>query len=258
KQKQVVENFIKKIKTISEKNLEELEKEGAFTGSYATNPLTNEKIPVYTGNFVLAEYGSGMVMAVPAHDQRDFEFAKKYKIPIKVVIQPKDYELDPNKIQRAYTDDGKLVNSNQFNNMNNKEAIQEITKYLEKKKLGKSTIQYKLRDWLISRQRYWGTPIPIIYCDKCGIVPVPEKDLPVKLPENVKFGKGNPLLTNKEFINTKCPKCKSKAKRETDTMDTFVDSSWYFLRYCDPKNNKQPFSKEKIKYYMPVDQYIGG
>jgi len=257
-QKQEVQEFLQKIKTTSGKNMEELEKEGAFTGSYAINPANNEKIPVYTGNFVIAEYGSGMVMAVPAHDQRDFEFAKKYNIPIKVVIQPEAYNVNPEKMARAYTGEGKLANSEQFNGINNKEAIKSITQYLQKQNLGKKTVQYKLRDWLVSRQRYWGTPIPIIYCPKCGIVPVPEKDLPIKLPEDVQFGEGNPLKTSKKFINTTCPKCQTKAKRETDTMDTFVNSSWYFLRYCDPKNQEEIFSKQKTQYWMPIDLYIGG
>jgi leucyl-tRNA synthetase len=199
-----------------------------------------------------------MVMAVPAHDQRDFEFAKKYKIPIKVVIQPKDKNVDAKTMKEAFVDEGILINSDKFDGMNNKDAIEKITNHLESKKLGKKTTNYKIRDWLISRQRYWGTPIPMIYCKKCGIVPVPESELPVLLPEKVKFGKGNPLATNKEFVNVKCPKCKGNAKRETDTMDTFFDSSWYFLRYCDNKNNKAPFEKKKIEYWMPVNQYIGG
>ncbi|MBU2562707.1 MAG: leucine--tRNA ligase [Nanoarchaeota archaeon] len=247
-----VKKFLKKIKSVSEKDVEELEKEGVFTGSYAINPLTNEKIPVYAGNFVIADYGSGMVMAVPAHDQRDLEFAKKYKIKIKQVIEG-NFTRD-----RAYTGEGKLINSEEFNGVKSKEAINKITELLQKKKLGKKTVQYKLRDWLISRQRYWGTPIPIVYCNKCGIVPIPEKDLPVLLPEKVKFGKGNPLKTNSSFVNIKCPKCKGQAKRETDTMDTFFDSSWYYMRYCDSKNFKKPFDKKKIDYWMPVDQYIGG
>ncbi|MBD3253060.1 leucine--tRNA ligase, partial [Candidatus Pacearchaeota archaeon] len=256
--KKEVQDFLKKVKSVSEKDIEELEKEGAFTGSYATNPVNNEKIPVYVGNFVLADYGSGMVMAVPAHDQRDFEFAKKYKIPIRIVIQPEAYEINADRMSRAYTGDGRLVNSESFNGWDNRDVISEITEYLNKNKKGKPTIQYKLKDWLISRQRYWGTPIPVVYCDKCGIVPVPEKNLPVKLPEKVEFGKGNPLLTSKEFVDVKCPKCNGKAKRETDTMDTFFDSSWYFLRYCDNKNNKKPFDSKKVSYWMPVDQYIGG
>jgi leucyl-tRNA synthetase len=260
-QKKEVEAFLKKIKSTSEKDMEELEKEGVFTGSFAENPLTKEKVPVYAGNFVVADYGSGMVMAVPCHDQRDFEFAKKYKIPLKIVIQPNEKEknLKEKEMKFAFTDEGVLVNSGSFNGINSKEAINKISDYIEKQKLGKKTVNYKFRDWLVSRQRYWGTPIPIVYCDKCGIVSVQEKDLPVILPEKVKFGEGNPLETNKDFVNTSCPKCKSKnARRETDTMDTFFDSSWYFLRYCDSKNNKSPFNLKKIEYWMPVDQYIGG
>ncbi|MBR9677557.1 leucine--tRNA ligase [Candidatus Woesearchaeota archaeon] len=257
-QKSEVDKFLKKITSTSAKDTEELDKVGAFTGSYAINPINNEKVPVYTGNFVLAEYGSGLVMAVPAHDQRDFEFAKKYKLPIRVVIEPFNHPLDANKMSRAYVEDGRLVNSGDFNDANNRDAIEEISVYLEKSRSGKRTVQYKLRDWLISRQRYWGTPIPIIYCDACGMVPVPYDQLPVKLPEKVKFGKGNPLLTSKDFVNVKCPKCNKDAKRETDTMDTFMDSSWYFLRYCDNKNDKEPFKKSNVKYWMPVDQYIGG
>ncbi|OGJ17356.1 leucine--tRNA ligase [Candidatus Pacearchaeota archaeon RBG_13_36_9] len=251
-QKDKVEKFLKKLKSVSEKELEEMEKEGVFTGSYAINPLTDEKVPVWAGNFVVADYGCGMVMAVPAHDQRDFEFAKKYKLKIKEVIKGGNIK------DRAYTDKGALINSAGFDGIENTQAIEKITKYLESKKLGKKTVNYKLRDWLISRQRYWGTPIPIIYCDKCGIVTVPEKELPIRLPEDVKFGEGNPLLTNKKFVDVKCPKCKGNAKRETDTMDTFFDSSWYFLRYCDSRNKKEPFGKKKAAYWMPVDQYIGG
>ena len=257
-QKKSVEEFLKKIKSTSEREAEELNKEGAFTGSYAINPATGEKIPIYAGNFVIADYGSGMVMAVPAHDQRDFEFAKKYGIEIKLVVQPKEKELKSESLGRAFAGDGILANSKNFSGIENRKAIEEITKYLESKKLGRKVVNYKLRDWLISRQRYWGTPIPIIYCGKCGIVPVPEKDLPILLPKDVKFGQGNPLLTSEKFVKTKCPKCKSPAKRETDTMDTFFDSSWYFLRYCDSKNSKIPFEKKKAEYWMPVDQYIGG
>lgn len=257
-QKKEIENFLKKLTSTSEKDSEFLEKEGVFTGSYATNLLTDEKVPVYAGNFVIAEYGSGMVMGVPAHDQRDFEFAKKYKIPIKVVISPEQTTLNPEEMPRAYVDEGILINSGEFNGINSKDGIEKISDYLEKRKLGKRTVQYKLKDWLISRQRYWGTPIPIIYCDKCGIVPVPEKELPIILPEKVVFGKGNPLKTNDKFLNTKCPKCGGRGRRESDTMDTFFDSSWYFLRYCDNRNDKQPFEFKKINYWLPVDQYIGG
>ncbi|MBU3906722.1 MAG: leucine--tRNA ligase [Nanoarchaeota archaeon] len=253
-QKKDVEKFLKKIKSVSEKEQEEMEKEGVFTGSYAVNPISNEKIPVYAGNFVVADYGSGMVMAVPGHDQRDFEFAKKYQISIKEVIKGENSSIK----ERAYVNEGVLVNSGKFNGMQSEKAKEEITKYLESKKIGRKKIEYKLKDWLVSRQRYWGTPIPVIYCEKCGIVPVNEKELPVLLPEKVTFGKGNPLTTNEKFVNVKCPKCKGKARRETDTMDTFFDSSWYFLRYCDNKNNKKPFDSAKANYWMPVDQYIGG
>jgi len=376
KQRKEVLEFLKKLKSVSEKELgragsdeseDNLEKEGVFTGSYAVNPVTKDKIPVYAGNFVVADYGSGMVMAVPAHDARDFDFAIKYDIPIKQVIKPsisrsvvlglsvgegfKD-ELKKNNIKFeiamssnnrehirvtledkqidnyialvkkyikknwwvevigsrnisimdgkiienflddkklfeefkkneplvrnhknmwdmingnsfykgfvCYTNPGILVNSDKFSGMESGKAIDEITKYLEQKKLGRKTVNYKFRDWLVSRQRYWGTPIPMIYCDKCGIVAVPEKDLPVLLPEDVKFGVGNPLATNKKFVDVKCPKCNGKARRETDTMDTFFDSSWYYLRYCDSGNDKKTFDIEKVKYWMPVDQYIGG
>jgi len=265
KQKKDVEKFLKKIKSVAahkgvpskkskegKKELENLEKEGIFTGSYAINPMTKEKIPIYAGNFVVADYGSGMVMAVPAHDQRDFEFAKKYKIKIKQVIEGKIATF------KAYTGSGKLINSKQFNGMDNEKAKQEITKFLIKNKLGKIKVQFKLRDWGISRQRYWGTPIPIIHCEKCGAVPVPEKDLPVKLPKEVKFGKGNPLETNEKWLNVKCPQCGGKGRREAETMDTFANSSWYFLRYCDPKNDKQIFDKKKVSYWCPVDSYVGG
>jgi leucyl-tRNA synthetase len=257
-QKKEVEKFVKKLSSVSQEEIEQLDKEGVFTGSYAINPINNEKIPVYAGNFVVADYGCGMVMAVPAHDERDFQFAKKYKIPIKIVIQPDAYQINAEKMSRAYIADGKLVNSGEFNGWNNREAISEITKFLEKKKKGRAVVNYKLRDWLISRQRYWGTPIPIIHCEKCGVVPVPEKELPVELPYKVKFGKGNPLETAENWIKTKCPKCNGKGRRETDTMDTFVNSSWYYLRYCDSKNDKKIFDIKKAEYWIPIDMYIGG
>ena len=368
-QKKEIEKFLKKIKTVSEKELGDLEKEGVFTGSYATNPINGEKIPVYAGNFVVADYGSGMVMGVPAHDQRDFEFAEKYGLPIKRVIAKeapirsylmgaekisdkelislgikilgktkeghrkievplsniRNYEklinkkMSPgfwneyigkeivfifkhknNKIERivlskkteekidrlaasfmdetwdkscvwkwltdndfytslmVHAEEGFLVNSGEFSGLGSREAIKKITKHFEKKNLGRKSVQYKFRDWLISRQRYWGTPIPIVYCGKCGIIPVSEKDLPIKLPMDVTFGKGNPLATNKKFLEAKCPKCRGKAKRETDTMDTFFDSAWYYLRYCDNENSKKPFEDKRIRHWMPVDQYIGG
>jgi len=255
------EKFYKEVKKENkfDRTSEESEKKGMFIGKYAINPINNEEVPVYVGNFVIYEYGAGAVMGVPAHDQRDFDFARNYKIPVKVVIQSDAYEVEEKKMNRAYLEDGHLVNSGEFNRIPNRDAVEEISKKLEKLKKGKRTINYKLRDWLISRQRYWGTPIPIIYCEKCGAVHVPYKDLPVKLPKNVKFtGSGNPLETSKDFVNTKCPKCSGKARRETDTMDTFIDSSWYFIRYCSPKENKLPFDKKVVNYWMPVDQYIGG
>ncbi len=255
-QRSNVENFLKKIKSTKQEDMAKLDKEGIFTGSYALHPITNEKIPVYAGNFVIAEYGSGMVMAVPAHDERDFEFAKKYDIPIRIVIRPNGKRTDS--LTNAYIGEGMLFNSNEFNDLSSEEAKKKIVQHLQQKKLGKPTVQYKLRDWLVSRQRYWGTPIPMVHCKDCGIVPVPEKDLPIKLPEKVQFGKGNPLETNEKFTKVKCPKCKKPARRETDTMDTFFDSSWYFLRYTDNKNKKQPFDRKKVSYWMPVDQYIGG
>jgi leucyl-tRNA synthetase len=238
---------------------EDKEKEGLYIGKHAINPLTNDDIPIYIANFVLPDYGTGAIMAVPAHDQRDFQFAKKFKIPIKVVIKPHHFDLDPKEMTRAYTDSGVLVNSGKFSGMTNINVMDDMTKYLEKKGWGKKAVQYKLRDWLISRQRYWGTPIPIIYCEKCGIVPVPENELPVLLPEDAEFtGQGNPLANTPSFVNTKCPKCGGKAKRETDTMDTFMDSNWYFIRYCSPHEDKSAFDKAAVKYWMPVDQYIGG
>ena len=254
---------IKKIKQQTKKQrttAEGNDKIGCFLGRYAVNPANGEQIPVYLANFVLTDYGTGIVMA-DAHDQRDFEFAKKYDINLKFVISQDGKQVDANKAGKAITEDGILFDSGIFSGMNNKDAIEPISEWMEKEKIAKRTVNYKLRDWLISRQRYWGTPIPIVYCNKCGIVAVPYEELPVKLPkpENCKFtGQGNPLETCKEFVDTKCPRCNSKARRETDTMDTFVDSSWYFLRYCSPKNDKSPFDKKIAEYWMPVDQYIGG
>jgi leucyl-tRNA synthetase len=244
----------------------EIEKKGLFIGKYALNPMTKEEVPIYLGNFVIYEYGAGAVMAVPAHDQRDFEFAKEFNIPIVIVIQPHDFELNVEKMIRAFeSKDGILVNSEEFNGIEATAAIHEITKKLEKMKSGNATINYKLRDWGISRQRYWGCPIPIIYCDKCGVVPVPEKDLPVVLPTDVTFTKGgNPLETSESFTNTTCPKCGANARREMDTMDTFVDSSWYFFGFCrkKPYANDVPYRKEIADYWGKdkclVDQYIGG
>ncbi|MEK6872369.1 MAG: alpha/beta fold hydrolase [Nanoarchaeota archaeon] len=256
-QKHIVENFVKKIKSTSEKKV--LEKDGVFSGRYAVHPLTNEKIPIWIGNFVLADYGSGVVMAVPAHDQRDFEFAKKYNLPIKIVIRPENKRDHlPKELTKAYNGEGRLVNSQDFDGRSSKEAMHEIAEFLTENNYAKKVTHYKLKDWLVSRQRYWGTPIPIVYCETCGIVPVPEKDLPIILPEKVTFGRGNPLASNKKFVQTKCPQCNAHARRETDTMDTFFDSSWYFLRYTDSKNNKKPFEKKNIQSWLPVDYYIGG
>jgi len=253
-----VKKFVKKV-LIEEKfnrTAEDKAKEGLFIGKYAINPATKQKIPVYIANFVLMDYGTGIVMA-NAHDKRDVEFAKKYKIPLTRVLKHKDgSDLKKDEI---YEDYGVLKNSGKFNGLKSEEAIPKIRAWLNEVSLGKKFIQFKLRDWLISRQRYWGTPIPIVYCNYCGVVPVKEKDLPIKLPEDVKFtGEGNPLEKSKNFVNVKCPNCGEMAKRETDTMDTFVDSSWYYLRYCDPDNSKLPFDKKMVNYFMPVNQYIGG
>ncbi|MBC8384614.1 MAG: leucine--tRNA ligase, partial [Candidatus Cloacimonetes bacterium] len=242
------------------RSAEETIKEGIFSGKYALNPVNGEKVQIWITNYVLMDYGTGAVMAVPAHDQRDFEFAKKYDIPFIIVIQNPEKNLILEEMTEAYTEPGILVNSEQFSGMNSIDSQKAITNWMKENKTGKSTITYRLRDWGISRQRYWGTPIPIIYCDKCGTVLVPDEELPVTLPENVQLGKTtqNPLLSVPDWINTKCHQCGGPAKRETDTMDTFVDSSWYFARYADPKNEKEPFSKEKSDYWLPVDQYIGG
>lgn len=243
-----------------QRTAEDTEKKGMFIGKYAINPINGEKIPVYVGNFVIYEYGAGAVMAVPAHDQRDFDFAKKFDIPIRIVIQPSDGTiLNADKIIRAYLEDGLMYNSGEFNGIHNRTAIPMIEEKLLKEDKGQATISYKIRNWLISRQRYWGTPIPIIHCKKCGAVPVPYENLPVLLPLDVKFtGSGNPLETSELFVNTKCPKCGGKAQRETDTMDTFVDSSWYFLKFASREDGDLPFKKDDIEYWLPVDTYIGG
>ncbi|HEY3346107.1 MAG TPA: leucine--tRNA ligase [Nitrospirota bacterium] len=253
--------FIEKVKRESkiDRTSETGVKEGVFTGAYAVNPVTGERIPVWAANFVLAEYGTGAVMAVPAHDQRDFEFAKKYGMPVRVVIQPADAALDPASMAEAFVGEGAMTASKQFDGTPNVEGKLKVAEYLESLGLGKKTVNYRLRDWGISRQRYWGTPIPVIYCEKCGAVPVPVEQLPVLLPTDVTFtGQGqSPLTTSEEFLNADCPKCGAKGRRETDTMDTFVDSSWYFLRYCG-WDGTAPFDKDEAKYWMGVDQYIGG
>jgi len=236
-----------------------LEKQGVDTGFKARNPYSGEEVPVWVANFVLMEYGTGAVMAVPAHDQRDFEFCSAYGLPIRTVIVPPDGEL-PQKLEAAYVEYGRLVNAGPYTGLTSAQAIERMTRDAEAKGFGKGTIQYRIKDWGISRQRYWGTPIPIVYCAACGIVPVPEKDLPVILPPNVKLtGTGHsPLADVSEFVSTTCPKCSRPATRETDTMDTFVDSSWYFYRYTDPRVSAAPITKQAVDYWFPVDQYIGG
>ena len=261
-QESAVKEFVERIGKISQsqRGAEEGEKEGVFTGAYCRNPFTGENIPIYVANFVLMAYGTGAVMAVPAHDQRDFEFARKYGLPIRVVIQPEGRRLQAETMTEAYVDDGMMVDSGQFSGLPNAEGKEKIAGYLEEKGGGKKAIRFRLRDWGVSRQRYWGTPIPIIYCPTCGIVPVSEADLPVPLPKDVPFtGKGgSPLAESQSFAQVDCPNCHQKARRETDTMDTFVDSSWYFLRFTSARYPAAPFDPEKGAYWMPVDQYIGG
>ncbi|NOY77576.1 MAG: leucine--tRNA ligase [Calditrichaeota bacterium] len=262
-QEKDVLNYIEKAKSKSDIERTSLkEKDGIFTGAYATHPLSGEKIPIWVADYVIMGYGTGVVMGVPAHDERDFEFAKKYKLPIKTVIRPKEKEeFDAWREGAAFTEKGIMIQSDKFSGLPSEIGIKEVVNTLESKGIGKSAVYYKLRDWLISRQRYWGAPIPMIHCEKCGVVPVPEKDLPVLLPkEGVDFtpkGK-SPLASVEDFIHTTCPKCGGPAQRDPDTMDTFVDSSWYFLRYTDSQNEEEPFSKEKGDAWMPVDQYIGG
>ncbi len=253
-----IKEAILRMRNQSARARQQAEKEGYFLGIYAIHPLTGQKVPVWVANFVLVEYGSGAVMAVPAHDERDFEFAQKYGLPIKYVIVPKEGELDRS---RAYTEPGILVESGEFTGLFSEEAKAKIIDYFEKKGLGRRKVNYKLKDWLVSRQRYWGTPIPLIKCPKCGIVPEKEENLPVTLPEDVQItGEGNPLELHPTWKKTTCPKCGGEAERETDTLDTFVESSWYFLRYTTPRRlwEEVPFSKEDANYWMPVDQYIGG
>jgi leucyl-tRNA synthetase len=239
---------------------EEAEKEGIFTGGSCRNPVTGSRIPIYAANFVLVEYGTGAVMAVPAHDQRDFEFAKKYGLPVAVVIQPDGEPLTSGTMDSAYEGPGRMVDSGQFTGLHSEEGKRKITAYFEEKGIGKGKVQYRLRDWGVSRQRYWGCPIPVIHCQACGVVPVPARDLPVVLPENLPYTreKGNPLAGAEEWVRVPCPACGGAARRETDTFDTFFESSWYFLRYIDPKNDREPLDPEKMRNWMPVDQYIGG
>jgi len=239
----------------------EVEKEGFFTGRYAVNPFTSQQVPVWVANFVLGEYGTGAVMAVPAHDERDFEFARKYGLPVRVVVRPVDGGIpDADGLTEAVSNDGVLVNSGPWDGTPSDAARARMTADAKSRGLGEGTVQFRLKDWGISRQRYWGTPIPMVYCEKDGVVPVPDDQLPVVLPKVVEFtGKGDsPLAQLPDFVNTTCPRCHGPARRETDTMDTFVDSSWYFDRFCDASNPTQPFDPAKAKYWMPVDFYSGG
>ncbi len=239
----------------------DIEKEGFFTGRYAVNPYSGERVPVWIANFVLMGYGTGAIMAVPAHDQRDYEFCTKYGIAIRPVIRAESGLLaDLASMKAAFPDDGIVENSGEFSGLRSYEARRRMSAKAEEEGFGTSAVTYRIKDWGVSRQRYWGTPIPVIHCPKCGVVPVPESDLPVLLPQNIAItGQGrSPLDEVPEFVNMNCPKCGGPARRETDTMDTFVDSSWYFYRYCDPKNDRAPFDSAKIAYWFPIDQYIGG
>ena len=261
-QEGAVAAFLDRIRrqTTAARHRAEAEKEGVFTGAYAVNPMTRERIPIWTANFVLLEYGTGSIMAVPAHDQRDFEFATKYRLPIRVVIQPPGEALDPATMREAYPGEGTMVNSGPFTGLASEPGREKVVEDLERRGIGKGQVNYRIRDWLISRQRYWGTPIPIIYCEGCGVLPVPERDLPVLLPEDVQitFMGGSPLARVPAFVHVSCPTCGKPARRETDTMDTFVDSSWYFLRFTSPGENRRPHDPAKANYWMAVDQYIGG
>ncbi|MBO19356.1 MAG: leucine--tRNA ligase [Chloroflexi bacterium] len=258
--KQAVDDYINTARMTSEidRLSTEKEKTGVFTGSYAVNRLNGERVPIYIGDYVLTTYGTGAVMGVPAHDSRDFVFAQKYKLPIRVVIAP--IEWDGKELTEAYLDEGFMTNSAAYDGMTNLEGKSAIANDLEKKGWGNRTISFRIRDWLISRQRYWGTPIPMVYCDSCGVVPVPESDLPVLLPQDADFTPTgeSPLAANQEFVNTTCPKCGAAARRETDTMDTFMDSSWYMMRYLDPHNAGDPANPDLLKKWMAVDQYTGG
>ena len=262
KQEIVVGEFIKKVKQEDKvtRTSETGEKNGVFTGAYAVNPLTGEDIPVWSANFVLMDYGTGAVMSVPAHDQRDLDFARKYDLPVRMVIQPTEGSLDESNVQEAFSANGVMVNSGSFNGLSGDEAKKKVCDYLEEIKIGKASVNFRLRDWGVSRQRYWGTPIPIVRCDECGLVPVPEDQLPVQLPLDVDLGNRgqSPLTTLTEFYATQCPSCGKSARRETDTLDTFVCSSWYFNRYTSANNNQFAFDRDDLDYWMPVDQYIGG
>ena len=260
---EAVKAFCKKVVNMNDidRASDELEKEGVFTGAYCVNPLTGQKVPVWVGNFVLMHYGTGAVMAVPAHDQRDFDFARKYGISIIPVIQPEgEVPLVGEDMSEAYTESGVLFNSGEFDGLQNDKAKLEIVEWVEKNKCGRAAVHWRLRDWNISRQRYWGAPIPMVYCDVCGVVPEKEENLPVVLPLDVQTHPDgrSPLPDTPSFVNTVCPRCGGAGRRETDTMDTFMESSWYFLRFADAKNNNAPFNPDFVKYWLPVDLYIGG
>jgi len=258
-QEKAIADFVHKVKkqdTIARAS----KKEGVFTGAYAVNPLTGESIPVWTANFVLMGYGTGAIMSVPAHDQRDLDFARQYDLPVRVVIQPKTGALDAATMAEAFTADGAMVDSGSFDGLIGQKARKTVCEFLQKEGIGKATINYRLRDWGVSRQRYWGTPIPVIHCPDCGIVPVPADQLPIELPLDAQLGENgqSPLHTLESFYKTSCPKCGADARRDTDTLDTFVCSSWYFYRYTSPRLEETPFSKENSDYWMPIDQYVGG
>jgi len=261
-QRAAVQQFIAKVKAQDKaaRTADDFEKEGVFTGSYSVNPATGNQIPIFLANFVLMDYGTGAVMAVPTHDQRDFEFARKYDLELQIVIQPEGDELQPDSMAEAWTGSGVMVNSGPFNGLDNETAKEKIADYLEQQALGKKAVNFRLRDWGVSRQRYWGTPIPVIYCADCGVVPVPEQDLPVVLPQDVAFSGegGSPLAKHAAFVEVDCPACGRPARRETDTFDTFVESSWYFARYTCPDHASAPVDRQKAEYWLPVDQYIGG
>ncbi len=259
-----IEGWINTVRNQSALERQESGKEGRFTGRTATNPFTNEEIPIWLGNFVLPQYGTGAIMSVPAHDQRDFEFARQYGLPIRIVVEPANGDsIDHNAMAEAFTfkdEGGRAVNSGPIDGLPVPQAIEKIIAIIDERGIGKGTVRYRLRDWLISRQRYWGTPIPMLYCDKDGLVPVPEEQLPVRLPLDVPFTgrEGNPLAKTDEFVNATCPQCGGAVRRETDTMDTFVDSSWYFLRFITPRDETKIFDTELANRWLPVDQYIGG
>lgn len=259
---QAVKEYIDRCQHMSdiERTSTSNEKTGVFIGKYAINPVNGKEVPIYISDYVLMGYGTGAIMAVPAHDERDFDFATKFGLDIIPVVDPGNPDIDVNSLKEAFVAEGTMINSGKFDGMNNREAIKKVIEWVEEEGIGKATVNYRLRDWLISRQRYWGTPIPMIHCEHCGWVPEKEENLPVLLPTDIEFtGKGeSPIATSKTFVDTVCPVCGAPAKREIDTMDTFLDSSWYFLRYCDPKNENEVFDKEKVKYWMNVDQYIGG